>query len=86
MNTVESKVQDEFENALLAELEELRRSEKALQKMYPRLRTKPQLRPRFLALLADMQERTHRLDIVLDPLAALEFAYPAAIAVQSSVA
>ena len=37
-------LQDEFENVLIAELEELRKSEKALQKIYPRLKSKPQLR------------------------------------------
>jgi ferritin-like metal-binding protein YciE len=61
---------DEFENVLLAELEELRRSEKALQKLYPRLKAKPQLRTRFLEQLADMQQRAYRLDGVLNPLGA----------------
>lgn len=66
-------MQDEFENALMAELAELRRSEKALQKMYPRLKTKPQLRTIFLEQLADMQLRAHRLDAVLNPVGALGF-------------
>jgi len=57
--------QDEFENALLAELQEIRRTEKALQRLYPRLKSKPQLRTRFLEQLADMQERAYRLDAVL---------------------
>jgi len=76
--------QDEFENVLLAELQELRRTEKALQKMYPRLKSKPQLRTRFLQQLADMQQRAYRLDAVLSPVSALQFA-PAPV-VQSSVA
>jgi ferritin-like metal-binding protein YciE len=66
--------QDEFESALMAELEELRKSEKALQKMYPRLKSKPQLRTRFLLQLADMQQRAYRLDAVLNPIGALQFA------------
>jgi division protein CdvB (Snf7/Vps24/ESCRT-III family) len=76
--------QDEFENIVLAELQELRRTEKALQKMYPRLKSKPQLRTRFLEQLADMQQRAHRLDAVLSPVSALEFA-PVPV-MQSSVA
>ena len=78
--------QDEFESVLVAELEELRRSEKALQKMYPRLKSKPQLRDRFLLQLADMQQRAHRLDGVLNPIGAVRFASPVPVAVQSSVA
>jgi len=50
-------LQDEFERVLVAELEELRKTEKALQKMFPRLESRPQLRPRFLRQLADMQKR-----------------------------
>jgi ferritin-like metal-binding protein YciE len=77
---------DEFENALMAELEELRKSEKALQKMYPRLKTKPQLRTTFLRQLADMQHRAHRLDAVLNPVGAVQYAWPVRLAAQSSVA
>ena len=78
--------QDEFENALMAELEELRKSEKALQKMYPRLKSRPQLRTRFLQQLADMQQRAYRLDAVLNPIGALQFAPSVAMAAQPSVA
>jgi len=63
---------DEFESALLTELQELRRTEKALQKMYPRLKSMPQLRPHFLEQLADMQQRAYRLDAVLNPVGALQ--------------
>lgn len=79
-------VQDEFESALVAELEELRRSEKALQKLYPRLKSKPQLRPQFLQQLADMQQRAYRLDAVLNPIGALQFAPQVHTSVQPSVA
>ncbi len=78
--------QDEFENALMAELEELRKSEKALQKMFPRLKSRPQLRTRFLQQLADVQQRTYRLDAVLNPVGALQFAPSVAMAAQPSVA
>lgn len=67
-------VRDEFEDVLVAELEELRKSEKALQEMYPRLKSKPQLRVAFLRQLADMQRRTERLDAVLNPIGALHLA------------
>lgn len=79
-------VQDEFESAVLSELEELRRSEKALQKLYPRLKSRPQLRPQFLQQLADMQQRAYRLDAVLNPIGALQFAPTLHASVQPSVA
>jgi ferritin-like metal-binding protein YciE len=78
-------VQEEFESVLIAELEELRKSEKALQKMYPRLKSKPQLRVHFLQQLADMQLRAQRLDAVLNPIGALQFTSTSCVA-QSSVA
>jgi ferritin-like metal-binding protein YciE len=78
--------QEEFENALMAELEQLRKSEKALQKMFPRLKSRPQLRTRFLEQLADMQQRAYRLDAVLNPVGALQFAPPVTFAAQPSVA
>ncbi len=78
--------QDEFENVLLAELQEIRRTEKVLQKMYPRLKTKPQLRTHFLERLAEMQQRAYRLDAVLNPVGALQFGSSVPVAIQSSVA
>ncbi len=79
-------MEDEFESAVLAELEELRKTEKELQRMYPRLKSKPHLRSRFLQQLADMQYRAHRLDVVLNPLGALQFAPPPMAQAHSSVA
>jgi len=72
---------DEFEIALLAELRHLRSSEKILQRMYPKLKTKPQLRNRFMDQLAEMQLRAQRLDAVLNPIGALRSPIPAALAV-----
>ncbi len=88
METLKKMIEprDEFESALITELVELRRSEKALQKMYPRLKSKPQLRMQFLRQLAEMQQRAHRLDAVLNPLGAFQFGEPVAAAVHSSVA
>jgi hypothetical protein len=65
---------DEFETAVVAELRHLRRSEKLLQSMYPRLKTMPQLRVRFVEQLAEMQQRAQRLDAVLNPTGAMQFA------------
>ena len=67
-------LQDEFEDVLMAEFEELRKTEKALQKMYPRLKQAPKLRIAFLRELAEMQRRAERLDGVLNPIGALRFA------------
>jgi len=76
-------VRDEFEDVLVAELEALRKSEKALEEMYPRLKSKPQLRVAFLRQLADVQRRTERLDAVLNPVGAMQLA---SAPTQSSVA
>jgi ferritin-like metal-binding protein YciE len=77
---------DEFETALVAELRHLRTCEKALQSMYPRLKSTPQLRGRFLQQLAEMQLRAERLDAVLNPVGAFQFAAPAVSALSASVA
>jgi ferritin-like metal-binding protein YciE len=77
---------DEFEIAVVAELRHLRSSEKILQRMYPRLRTMPQLRNRFLQQLAEMQLRAQRLDAVLNPISTLQFSLPAAPAMNSPAA
>jgi hypothetical protein len=77
---------DEFEIALVAELRHLRSSEKLLQRMYPRLKTMPQLRDRFVQQLAEMQLRAERLDAILNPIGALQFPLPAAPALNSSAA
>ena len=69
-------VNDEFETAVLAELQHLRRCEKRLQSMYPRLKSMPQLRGRFVQQLGEMQLRAQRLDAVLNPVGALRFAQP----------
>ena len=77
---------DEFETALVAELRLLRRSERLLQTMYPRLRSTPQLRARFVEQLAEMQQRAQRLDAVLNPVGAMQFAPQFFSAVRTTVA
>jgi ferritin-like metal-binding protein YciE len=72
---------EEFETAVVVELRHLRQCEKLLQSMYPRLKSTPQLRAQFLPLLAEMQQRTQRLDAVLNPLDAMRFAPAVASAV-----
>jgi ferritin-like metal-binding protein YciE len=86
MKAVQSLRQDEFENVVLAELQELRKTEKALQEMYPRLKTKPQLRNTFMQQLADMQQRAYRLDAVLNPTGAVHFGSSVPVASQPFVA
>jgi ferritin-like metal-binding protein YciE len=77
---------DEFETALVAELRHLRTSEQFLQRMYPRLKTMPQLRNRFLQQLAEMQLRAQRLEAVLNPIGALQSPLPLASAVSTPAA
>ncbi len=77
---------DEFESLLVAELQAIRRSEKALQKMYPRLKSKPQLRSRFLEQLTEMQQRAQRLDGVLNPIGAMQVPPAVMAATHTSVA
>ena len=79
------RASDEFETAVVAELRLLRRSEKLLQNMYPRLKSTPQLRPHFVEQLAEMQQRAQRLDAVLNPVGALQFAPPSWPAVSTLV-
>ena len=81
-----SSMADEFESAVVAELRQLRRSEKLLQTMYPRLKTMPHLRERFLMQLSEMQQRAQRLDAVLNPVGALQFSAPVSSAVSLPVA
>lgn len=76
---------DEFDNVLVAELEQLRKTEKSLQRLYPQLKSKPQLRTRFVQQLAEMQQRAQRLDAVLNPVSSLRFA-PQFVSAQSSIA
>ncbi len=77
---------DEFETAVVAELRLLRQSEKLLQSMYPRLRSMPHLRARFVQQLAEMQRRAQRLDAVLNPVGAMQFAPQYFSAVSAPVA
>ncbi len=77
---------DDFETAVVAELRLLRRSEKLLQIMYPRLKSMPQLRARFVQQLAEMQQRAQRLDAVLNPVGALQFAQPSPSVISTPVA
>ena len=87
MKASKSKPQhDEFETALVSEVKRLRTSEKVLQRMYPRLRTMPELRSRFLQQLAEMQLRAQRLEAVLNPISALRSPLPLASAVSTPAA
>jgi hypothetical protein len=70
--------EDDFDAILVAELKTLRDGERRLQRLFSRLRSQPQLRDRFLMELAAIQQRTERLDAVLNPLQV--FTAPAAFA------
>ena len=66
MNVIGTKAaQDAFENALVAELQELHKAELSLQRLYHRLADKPQLRTQFVRKLSDVQQRANRLDVFL---------------------
>jgi hypothetical protein len=78
--------QDEFEIVLVAELELLRKRECVLQRVYPRLGGKPHLRGWFLRELAEVQQRAHRLEGVINPIGALQFAQSVASTANRSVA
>jgi len=69
--------EDDFDAVLVAELESLREGEKRLQRMFPKLRTHPHLRDRFLLELATINERAERLDAVLNPIEAFHVSAPA---------
>lgn len=60
--------EDDFDAVLVAELKTLRDGEKRLQRLFPKLRTHPHLRDRFLLELAAINERAQRLDAVLNPI------------------
>jgi ferritin-like metal-binding protein YciE len=79
------RAHDEFEIAVVAELRHLRTSEKILQRMYPRLKTMPQLRDGFLQQLAEIELRVRRLDAVLNPIGAMR-SLPVAPAINSPAA
>lgn len=59
---------DDFDAILIAELETLRNGEKQLQRLYPQLRNRPELRDSFLRTLFEVRQRAERLNAVLNPL------------------
>ena len=67
-----TRTDDDFDAVLVAELETLRNGEKHLQRLYPQLRHRPELRDTFLRTLAEMRQRADRLNAVLNPLEAFE--------------
>lgn len=67
---------DDFDAVLVAELETLRNGERHLQRLYPQLRHRPELRDSFLRMLFEIQQRADRLNAVLNPIDAFE-SFPA---------
>lgn len=66
------RTDDDFDAVLVAELETLRNGEKHLQRLYPQLRYRPELRDTFLRTLSEMRQRADRLNAVLNPLEAFQ--------------
>lgn len=63
---------EDFDTVLLQELKILKNSERRLQRLFPKLRSQPQLRDYFLLELTAVRQRADRLSAVLDPLCELE--------------
>jgi hypothetical protein len=57
----------DFEAILVEELTILKKGERRLQQLFPRLRSQPQLREYFLLELTAVRQRADRLHAVLDP-------------------
>jgi hypothetical protein len=62
--------ENDFDHMLVAELEKLRTGEQNLRRLFPKLRSQPQLRDCFLLQLSEIRQRADRLNAVLDPLGA----------------
>ena len=60
-----------FDAAVVAEIQILRSGERRLEQLYSDLESKPQLRSDFLRELAELQMRADRLDAVLSPVGAM---------------
>jgi len=56
---------DDFDTRVVAQLQSLWEGERCLGRLYPQLRKKPHLRELFLRQLANLQQRTERLQNVL---------------------
>lgn len=56
---------DDFDTRVVAQLKTLWEGEQCLGRLYPQLQRKPQLRELFLRQLANLQQRTERLQNVL---------------------
>ena len=65
---------EDFDTVLLQELKILKKGERRLQQLFPKLRSQPQLRDRFLLELTAVRQRADRLSAVLDPLCMQELA------------
>jgi hypothetical protein len=63
---------DSFDRLVLTELEIVRTSEERLERLFPKLRTNPQLQESFLQELAAVRERADRLDAILSGLEAVQ--------------
>ena len=65
-----------FDQFVLTELEIVKSSEERLQRLFPKLRSNPQLQDGFLQELAAVRRRADRLDAILNGLEAVQFPMP----------
>jgi len=65
-----------FDKFVLTELEIVKSSEERLERLFPKLRTNPQLQEGFLQELAIVRKRADRLDAILNGLEAVTLAAP----------
>ena len=79
ISKMQSSRKNNFDAAVVAELQILRTGERRLERLYSDLQTKPQLRSHILRELAELQLRADRLDAVLSPVGAMNSS-PACVA------
>ena len=67
---------ESFDKFVLTELEIVKSSEERLERLFPKLRSNPQLQEGFLQELAAVRKRADRLDAILNGLDSVQFSMP----------
>ena len=67
MRQIRTHRSEDFEAMLVEELKILKNGERHLQRLFPKLRSQPQLRDYFLLELSAVRQRADRLNAVLNP-------------------
>lgn len=68
MRQIQTSSREDFDAVLVEELKILQNSERRLEKLFPKLRSQPELREYFLLELTEVRQRADRLNGVLNPL------------------